>query len=163
MLIIGIWMITSFSIISRVFGKMTSITSIPIESRRAINSLVDMVTNKMSLLTAPYQNIDVLLPSGDTRNQFLKSTKKLIGIKEGLKSVLDNPDDFSYLFWKDTTDPIHFSGPVGRMIHITSLLRKEAPYGDDFYQESCRTNQAKVAASSKRMVWQIRCCHAKER
>ena len=146
MLIIGIWMITSFSIISRVFGEMTSIKSIPIESRRAINSLEDMVINKMSLLTAPYHNLDVLLPPGDTRIQFLKSTKKLIGIKEGLKSVLDNPEDFSYLFWKDITDPIirhnywdgrkrnpfHFSGAVGRMIHVTILLRKDAPYRDDF-------------------------------
>ena len=140
-LLMGMWLLTAFFVISNVFGEITStsVTEEPTEPH--INTIEDLKERNISwFYYSPYnfhQFIEVQLP--DQAN-YSKETLP----QDGLRYILENPSKYVYLAPKVTVDwairayfwsgkgenPFHFSPPIAGQIpvYVTNFLRKGSPY-----------------------------------
>lgn len=139
-ILVSIWMVSCFFVISGVFGEITSATATPGFSRKPIDTLEDMVTNNMAWICDPLLRVDDFL-----REKFpqLISKSKLLRVAQGLGFILDHPLEYLYYFPKEGVSPLirmyywdghgqnpfHFSSPVGDTpIYVTVIVGKGSPW-----------------------------------
>ena len=142
-IILGVWMVCSFIVISLIFGEITSMTAAPKIEGMVINSFDDMKLYDVSWIVWPLQKYDdavkILLPK-------LAKRRKEMFFRDGLQFVLDNPTEYVFITPKEPIEPLiqmyfwagkgqspfHFSPPLDGFgfpqANMVILQRKDSPY-----------------------------------
>ena len=147
-LVLGIWMLACFFVISIIFGEITSIVASPQASRQFINNINDMREFNVSWITETLFPLDGVLMKNLPE---MAPKRKYMGIKSALEYVLDHPLEYIYYypkvvvealvrqnFWNGLgKNPFHYStervtGEIPN--YVTILQRKDSPYRDAMTQ-----------------------------
>ena len=86
-------MLSSFFVISLVFGEMTSLIAKPVPDGTVINTADDMEEMGVSWLAIPFYRVDSFLK---LKLPKLAKRKKKMAVRDGLQYVLDHPLEYVY-------------------------------------------------------------------
>ena len=141
-IVIGVWLVGCFFIITNFFGDMISTAAVSNPKTKFINNLEDMKEGNISWIQSPlFQVDDLLIRKLPEQAKF----KKYMGLVEGLFYMLKTGSkNYVYICPREAADavirraiwngkgtsPVYFSPPLlGDSPHlITVLQRKDSPY-----------------------------------
>ena len=154
-IILGVWMVSCFFVISGVFGDITSTTAKPSENKIFINTVQDMRKYDLSWITTLYVRYDDILR--ETVPEKVERKLKLPA-KRALQYVIDNPHKYVFFYPKVMADPLirryfwngisenpfHFSPSIqGNPSHPSTIVqKKDSPYRDAITRKLLRIEAA---------------------
>ena len=124
-IVLGLWMISCFFVISVVFGAITSIAASPERSRDLINSLDDMDRYSLFWATVPYYTIDVFVRTRfPGKIPYIKKLKET----EALAYIQDYPEQYVFIHFKEIVE--YYISPQDRkkVFHISPSLAESPKY-----------------------------------
>ena len=145
MMILGMWMVVSYFLMSNAFGQITSVRISAGPSRDPIDSVEAMAKNKISWVTHHAYRFDHGLIRKEIMYELSKK-KLLMNPKEGLEFVQNKPNEYIYYAPRELVEPTirhYFLGNKSRNpfdispsldvpMLITVLVRKDCPYREAF-------------------------------
>ena len=141
-IILGVWMICAFLVISLVFGEITAMTTMPNTAGLTINTIEDMKKYDYSWVSMALYNYDAILK--EKLPEQAKRSKKISSLEDALTFILDNPTEYVLIipqegveplirigFWDGKSEnPFHFSPPIdGAKTNALSVFQsKDSPH-----------------------------------